>query len=48
MIDVLPQLISYRRFLEAKCAFDQTYGFDVNPTYLHPILKPHQRDKKVA
>ena len=34
----------YSDFLRGKVAFDQTFGHDVHPSEVHPILKPHQRD----
>ncbi|MDP9101626.1 MAG: DNA methylase N-4, partial [Actinomycetota bacterium] len=34
--------VDYDAFLRGKVDFDQTYGFDVDPAVLHPILKPHQ------
>lgn len=33
----------YRAFIEAKVAQAKTWGFDVDPDSLNPILKPHQR-----
>lgn len=36
--------MSYLDFLHGKVRFGQTYGFDVDPADVHPILKPHQRD----
>ncbi|MDL5159462.1 DNA methyltransferase [Actinomycetospora termitidis] len=36
--------VSYRDFLEQKVAFDSACGFDVDPSEVHPILLPHQRD----
>lgn len=33
---------TYQEFLEAKVDFTQTYGFDVDPRDLSPVLKPHQ------
>lgn len=34
----------YRRFLESKCQFAQTFGFAVAPDELHPLLWRHQPD----
>lgn len=37
------RLAEYRGFLEAKVASAPTYGFDVDPAEINPLLKPHQR-----
>ncbi|QDZ15802.1 DNA methyltransferase [Humibacter ginsenosidimutans] len=37
-------LAEYESFLAEKVAFDHAYGFEVEPTDVNPILKPHQRD----
>lgn len=35
---------SYDDFLRAKFDFRQTFGFEVDPSELSPVLKPHQAD----
>lgn len=37
-------MTAYEEFLRGKVAFDRTFGFDVDPDEIHPLLKPHQRD----
>ncbi|MDP3859873.1 MAG: DNA methyltransferase [Stagnimonas sp.] len=32
----------YRQFLEAKVLFDHRHGFEIDPSEVNPILKPHQ------
>ncbi|SRX93585.1 DNA methylase N-4/N-6 domain protein [Sideroxydans lithotrophicus ES-1] [Mycobacterium shimoidei] len=34
----------YAEFLADKVRFDTTYGHDIDPGDINPILKPHQRD----
>ncbi|MDQ0894455.1 hypothetical protein QFZ26_002010 [Agromyces ramosus] len=34
----------YDEFLREKVAFDRRFGFEVEPTAVNPILKPHQAD----
>lgn len=34
----------YSDFLASKVRFEQSFGFDVAPSRVNPILKPHQRD----
>lgn len=36
--------VSYTEFLAGKVRFDSTFGHHADPTAVHPILKPHQRD----
>ena len=36
--------MKYEEFLAEKVNFNRTYGFDLDPELIHPILKPHQRD----
>ncbi len=36
--------MKYQEFIEQKVNFDQSFGFDIDPADIHPILKPHQRD----
>lgn len=35
---------TYTEFLEAKVAFDRTFGHAISPDEVHPALFPHQRD----
>ena len=35
---------TYSEFLRGKVRFGQTFGIDVDPADVNPILKPHQRD----
>lgn len=34
----------YEEFIAQKVNFDESFGFDIDPSEIHPILKPHQRD----
>ncbi|QIG58439.1 DNA methylase N-4 [Mycobacterium phage Cornie] len=36
--------VSYTEFVAAKARFDNTYGHQVGPDDVHPMLLPHQRD----
>ena len=36
--------MTYEEFLREKVNFDRTFGFDLEPSTVNPILKPHQRD----
>lgn len=36
--------LSYADFLAAKASLAATHGVDVDPSDVHPLLKPHQRD----
>lgn len=36
--------MDYLQFLESKFKFSQAFGFDVEPSEVNPLLKPHQRD----
>ena len=36
--------MTYQEFLQAKVPPSQDLGFDVDPSEVNPILKPHQRD----
>jgi hypothetical protein len=38
---------SYQDFLRAKAAIAPLGGFECDPSEVHPILKPHQRDAVV-
>jgi DNA modification methylase len=35
---------AYEQFVQAKAAYDDHHGFDLDAGELHPILKPHQAD----
>lgn len=35
---------TYGEFLARKATFDASYGHEIDPAEVHPILKPHQRD----
>jgi len=37
-------LADYRAFLEGKFRFSHAHGFAIDPSAVHPLLKPHQRD----
>lgn len=37
-------VVEYGAFLADKVNFDHSYGVDVDPSEVNPILKPHQRD----
>jgi hypothetical protein len=37
-------MTTYAKFLEAKAALATPSGLEVDPSEVHPILKPHQRD----
>ena len=39
-----PGTMPYDEFLREKVAFDRRFGFEVEPTAVNPILKPHQAD----
>lgn len=36
--------MTYEEFLRAKFDFDRSFGFEVDPSELSPVLKPHQRN----
>lgn len=36
--------MEYAEFVKSKVAIAEKQGFDVDPSEVHPILKPHQRD----
>lgn len=36
--------LTYEEFLREKVNFNKSYGFEVDPAEINPILKPHQRD----
>ncbi len=36
--------MDYLEFLSSKFKFTQAFGFELSPTLVHPMLKPHQRD----
>lgn len=38
---------SYEDFIQAKVAFAKSTGITIDPSEVHPILKPHQRDTVV-
>jgi hypothetical protein len=38
------KLHAYDAFLREKVAFDRSFGFDIDPAEVNPMLKPHQRD----
>lgn len=42
--DLFPVRPSYREFLRAKAQLATPTGLEVDPSEVHPILKPHQRD----
>ena len=35
---------TYEEFLAAKVNFERSFGFEIDPGDLHPVLMPHQRD----
>jgi hypothetical protein len=35
---------AYADFIAEKVNFDRSFGIDVDPALVHPLLKPHQRD----
>lgn len=37
-------LTGYADFLREKVNFDRSFGHDIDPGQVHPMLKPHQRD----
>lgn len=37
-------MTTYEEFLKAKTVAADEFGFDVDPSEVHPLLKPHQRD----
>lgn len=37
-------LSAYDKFLQEKVCFDNAFGFEVDPSRINPMLKPHQRD----
>ncbi|WP_234791729.1 DNA methyltransferase [Mycolicibacterium conceptionense] len=39
-----PEPLPYAEFVAAKARFDNTYGHQVEPGEVHPMLLPHQRD----
>jgi DNA methylase/SNF2 domain-containing protein len=43
-VEVDPFARSYLDFLRGKFKFDYTYGFDIDPDEISPVLKAHQRD----
>ncbi|MFJ3393925.1 DNA methyltransferase [Leifsonia aquatica] len=38
------KLAGYEQFIAEKVAFERSFGFDVDPADLAPVLLPHQRD----
>ncbi len=40
----MADLAAYRRFLEAKAVLAPEAGLSIEPTEVHPLLKPHQRN----
>jgi superfamily II DNA or RNA helicase len=40
-------LLNYQEFLRSKCMTVPSYGVDVHPSKVHPLLKPFQRDQVV-
>ncbi|QWT24964.1 hypothetical protein KPL76_06295 [Subtercola sp. PAMC28395] len=36
--------LTYADFLREKVAFDKSFGFEIDPAEVNPMLKPHQRD----
>lgn len=44
MPEFIPSLEAYDKFISDKAAFAKPMGIEIDPSLIHPILKPHQRD----